>query len=530
MATHTSSFPTLKSRTSNFLPEILIICVALALRVWDLGLKPPHFDEGVNGWFVDQMNAWGYYRYDPTNYHGPFYFYLIYLFKALFGRELWALRMPAVIASVFCVILMLRFGNFFNRRAAGIAALAMAVSPAYVFFGRYSIHESWLVFFTMGFVWGLIGIWQSGLSKYLYALFLSFSGMILTKETWIISLAAIVLALCVLCVWQKVCPSQPNIPWSQRRWKMKDLFLGLAVIVLAVVIFYSGFFQDLSGVSKFFDAFSAWSHTGFGETSGHEKKEMQIGPFNYYWIYLIARYEWPALLGLLACIPLIGRGSSQKRFLALFGVGVLCAYSIIPYKTPWLIISILWPFLLLFGTGIDDLLRISWRHAIFAKALVWTLASTAILVSLFLSVRLNFFHFTDDKEPYVYVQTYPEMRIFTDPPLALAHQDARNYNLHGMILLESYYPLPWVLGDFPYIGYYSKQDDWPKVIDGDFIATLDSQATDVEKRMREPYYKRHFRLRNGMKDCVAYFRAAVFRTYFGGTPEFQPTLRPPPVQ
>src|SRR6266487_2807703 len=31
-----------------------ILGLAAALRILFLGIKPPHFDEGINGWFVDQ--------------------------------------------------------------------------------------------------------------------------------------------------------------------------------------------------------------------------------------------------------------------------------------------------------------------------------------------------------------------------------------------------------------------------------------------------------------------------------------------
>ena len=59
--------------------EIGILALAAALRVALLDIKPPHFDEGVNGWFVDQMTRNGYFRYDPTNYHGPLHFYAVFL-------------------------------------------------------------------------------------------------------------------------------------------------------------------------------------------------------------------------------------------------------------------------------------------------------------------------------------------------------------------------------------------------------------------------------------------------------------------
>jgi hypothetical protein len=46
--------------------EIGILALAAVLRIALLDIKPPHFDEGVNGWFVDQMTRNGFFRYDPT--------------------------------------------------------------------------------------------------------------------------------------------------------------------------------------------------------------------------------------------------------------------------------------------------------------------------------------------------------------------------------------------------------------------------------------------------------------------------------
>ncbi len=63
----------------------------------------------------------------------------------------------------------------------------------------------------------------------------------------------------------------------------------------------------------------------------------------------MARYEWPALLGLVLCFAYIFPSDARLRYLAIYGCGVLLAYSLIPYKTPWCIISILWPFYFLFG-------------------------------------------------------------------------------------------------------------------------------------------------------------------------------------
>src|SRR6266702_436489 len=178
----------------------LILGLAAFLRFFLLGIKPPHFDEGINGWFVDQVMKNGFYRYDPTNYHGPLHFYVLLLFESLFGRNVWALRMPIVLVSIACVWLALKFEPLVGRNVSRIAALAMAVSPAFVFFGRYSIHEVWLALFSMMFILGLLGLWKFGMTNYLWWAGMGAAGMILTKETYIIHLVCAAVAIPVLMV------------------------------------------------------------------------------------------------------------------------------------------------------------------------------------------------------------------------------------------------------------------------------------------------------------------------------------------
>src|SRR4026209_1815234 len=94
---------------------IAILVFAAFLRLLLLGMKPPHFDEGINGWFVDQMTKNGFYRYDPTNYHGPLHFYIIFLSQTLFGRNFYALRVPVVLASLGAVWLALKYDRVIPR-------------------------------------------------------------------------------------------------------------------------------------------------------------------------------------------------------------------------------------------------------------------------------------------------------------------------------------------------------------------------------------------------------------------------------
>jgi len=492
---------------------LLIILIAAVLRFALLDYKPAHFDEGVNGWFVDQMERHGHFRYDPDNYHGPLHFYALFASQELFGRNLWALRLVSVLVSLASIWLTLRFAPLIGRRAARIAALCMAVSPAFTFYSRYAIHEAWVVLFLMMMAWGILGLAKFGKPKHLVGLVAGVVGMILTKETYVIHFACFALAAGTLWLWEWVFPSSPAQPIHKPRWKTDHLAWSLAGGVAAIVFFYSGNFLAWDSLQGLWQTHATWFETGV-DAAGHDKPAFDrigIEPFavtigvgawklNWYWISLGARYEWPFLLGLLACVRYIFPSRPAIRYLAIYGAGTLVAYSLIPYKTPWISIAIFWPFYFVLGALVEE-----WRRKI------WPLGITllAIAISLVMAVRLNFFHPTDHSEPYVYVQTDQEIRLLTAPILAAAEQDPSRYSMRGQILLDSYYPLPWVFGDFVDVGYF-KKDQWPDRLDGAFVVADLARADEVRERLDGEYVSRRFKLRDAQEECIAFFRKEVF--------------------
>src|SRR6266403_2692149 len=224
-----------------------ILLLATALRFFLLGIKPPHFDEGINGWFVDQLVKTGFYRYDPTNYHGPLHFYALMLSQTLFGRNLWALRLPVVLVSIGCVWLTLKFEPFVGRTVSRLAALAMAVSPGFVFYGRYSIHEVWILFFTMLFIFGAFGLWKFGDRNYLWCAGMGLTGMILSKETYILHVLCAIIAIAVCWVSNYFNKLEDSRPATQT-WDYVDLAVVIGTGVVLIIFFYSGTFFNWNGV------------------------------------------------------------------------------------------------------------------------------------------------------------------------------------------------------------------------------------------------------------------------------------------
>jgi uncharacterized protein (TIGR03663 family) len=520
-------------RRQFFLP-LLILIVAAVLRLICLDLKPPHFDEGINGWWCDEMAKKGYYAYDPSNYHGPLHFYVLFVFLRVLGRNLWALRLPVAIVGTATVGLVVAFRRYLGPGVAFLAGFALAISPGYVFYNRYSIHETWLVFFLILFVWSLCRL-NAGADKLAtWTLVLSVAGMILTKETYVIHLFAALLAGIFVVV-----TGLRNRARSLRLWHHLDrtAFLGSALVGVALIVFlYSGTFLNLAGLRGLFETFTPWTKTGM-EAAGHGKPQYDlftlvpnglaaIGPFaklqafrlNWYWIKLLTVYEWFALAGVVLSLAYLFTGRRALRFLAAYAWLTLIAYSLIPYKTPWCIISIAWPFFFLCAAGLVCLRRL--------VGLVPIVVVATVLLGhdAWCMFRLNFKEYDNPRQMYAYVQTFRDYRAFVGPILReiTLHPQLKT-QLKGEVLLSSYFPIPWVLGELPHIGYYDKEDSWPKNLDADFIAAPDEAAPDVEASLTRPYFENTFRLRDGMGLCRAFFQYDRFKDVFPGRrPDFVP--------
>jgi hypothetical protein len=239
---------------------------------------------------------------------------------------------------------------------------------------------------------------------------------------------------------------------------------------------------------------------------------------------LIARYEWPVLGGLVVCLFSIRFKNVALRYLAIYGVGTVIAYSIVKYKTPWCIISFIWPFTFIFAAAAA-------LTPLIYKRVVYVVSAILLTGSLGYCIWLNYFRCTTETEPYVYVQTYNDVYKFTDPLLELAHSDSRAYQLVGHIIRASPYPLPWMLDDFGRVGYYEK-DNLPAKVDGDFLLVQQDRIATVEAKLHDSYYTFPMTIRPYQDPSKAYFNAKIFKSFFPGRwPDFtgaEPTPAPSP--
>jgi len=482
---------------------LLVLLLAAGLRVWDLGLKPAHFDEGINGMFIDRMASEGCYVYDPSNYHGPLYFYLLFVMQTLFGRSIEVLRMVSVLAGAGVVATVVwGYRRHFGRGVClGWGAL-MAVSPALVFVSRYAIHEMVLLLFLLLLILGLLDRWRGRSGAWLICL--GAAGMVLTKETYLLHAICLLLAWVTARLLARFSPDVPEAPMdgANRPGGGRDLWLPGLAGVMAVLFFYSGNFLAPGGVKGLWQTFAVWSQTGIG-ASGHEK------PW-YYWLKLMSHYEWAGLAGFIAGIRFVFPSRRSIRFVVIAGTGTLVAYSIIPYKTPWCIVMLLGPGLLSLAWVLGEFSRRSRRGKIVAGLLGVLLAGHA----LWMTCRLNWSRYDELTEPYVYVQTSRVADRFLGPLRQAARADDGRLRVPGMIVMNMSYPLPWVLADFPRLSYLEKHQPVDgRIKQAYFLLVTNSRRAEIEKAMHGRYFVRSLILWDPRDPLTAYFKEPFFAPY-----------------
>ena len=175
---------------------------------------------------------------------------------------------------------------------------------------------------------------------------------------------------------------------------------------------------------------------------------------SFYWLELFVTHEPIGLVGLIAGVWFLFGPHRDTRLslITVYGFGTLLAYSVIPYKTPWCMVSIIWPFFFSAAAGLSAAFEImrpqsaSRRGVLPLEFLIWTLLT---VTTLWQCIRLNFYHQVDDKDSYVYVQTYDDVHLLTDPLRKNGRCiDPSNYQIHGLVVTNSPHPIPWLIGNF----------------------------------------------------------------------------------
>lgn len=446
--------PSTVKRGFYLLASLAIVAISLQLRIQNSQARILHSDEAVQAYQLWELMETGEYRYDPVDKHGPTLYYASSALNGLLGIESEeldraTLRLGPIIASVALIAFVLLLGWRSESLVFLLGGLFYALSPLPVVYGAYFIQEAlfafigFLAFYTFHSYWSEPNIRKAAgfgaLSAILFA----------TKETAIIHLFAIALATWI---------SQARVLES-KAWKAatrpKALGAALSVFAFVWVVFFSSLFSEFSQLSDSLKAFVNYADRSQGQ--GHEK------PFGYYfsifWPHSAEGVRWSeapffliGLVGLILAIRDRDPGRNSIRGVVFYGYIAFAVYCLIPYKTPWLLLSSYLSFALAVGFALRIPLA---SGSPLPVRLVACLALSMLAWQQFQSARKSNYYAADARNPYIYQHTSPQFAKLTqriDDIEALDPSEKLSIAVAGD---DNAWPLPWHLRGNGTVGYWS---------------------------------------------------------------------------
>ncbi|HEY5915476.1 MAG TPA: flippase activity-associated protein Agl23 [Verrucomicrobiae bacterium] len=448
--------------------------VALALRCPRLEERPMHNDEAVNAIKFGQLWQQGGYRYDPNEHHGPSLYYATLAVGRLTGAPDFdhysenRLRLVTVLFGMGLILLLPLVADGLGLKGTAWAALFTAVSPAFVFYSRYFIHEMLLVFFTL---LALAGGWRYWRSRKVGWILLAGAGVGLmdaTKETFVLTLAAAGMALGLNLAWSRLVDasgSPSKVPPLNRR------HLALACLIWAVlaIVLFSSFFTNAAGPLDSLRSYLPWIQRAEGQSP-------HIHPWYFYlhrllWFHKGNGPVWTEVPVFLLAVVAVFAGFRRRRlaeadasfvrFLAFFALTLIACYSLIGYKTPWCLLSFWHPVVLLAGVGAAVLVESYRPEAVKIGARILVLIGAGYLACQ--AWQQDTEYAADPRNPYAYAQTSSDILDLVSAVEGLAKVSPEGYEteVKAMAPEDDYWPLPWYLRRFKQIGWYHKVPEDP---------------------------------------------------------------------
>lgn len=481
------------NKVANWLIFSAIVLLALVFRTFHLDQRVLHNDEANQMVRAGVLQERGEYVYDPVEHHGPTLYYLsMPLVRLVAGKDfsITTVAMFRIVPAVFgvgIILLMLFVRDGLGWGATLTASFLTAISTCMVYYGRFYIQETLLVFFTFG---AIVCGWQyfrRETAPWAVAVGVFLGLMHATKETCVIAYAAMLIAFVVTWMWTS-------------GFKLKAvnfivlplhiLYMVLTALIVSIVLF-SSFFKNPAGVWDSVATYQVYFNRGSGGNTDH------VYPF-YYYLKILCCHVSGGLksseavilfLGLIGVVMVAGKYRCIKKvdagfgcFIVIYTLVMTFAYSAIPYKTPWCMMSFLHGWILLAGIGVYGMFYIL-RHR--ALRIAWCLALVYMAYMLSAQTcRANFRYSADYRNPYAYAHTVSD---FLNLTRRIDDISAFSENGKSMMIVvasnpQDAWPLPWYLKQYDRVGYWTDVSTIPDDLNpAVIVASLEMEDALMEK-------------------------------------------------
>jgi len=476
---------------------LALAMLAAAFRFPQLAARPMHADEAVHADKLGVLLEQGRYQYSTADYHGPTLYYLALVAARAQGITSYAdlneITLRAVPAAIGVLLVAAHFLliPYLGLPAAACAALFTAVSPAMVYYSRYFIHETLMVFFTFCALLAVFAYFRRKTAARAAAMGALFGLMYATKETWIIPAACMAVAACfrgadsVLggadslggALWatgppepaassaasasRKAPAGRPGgrlRTWGSAPPREALAALGTAAVAALVVamLLMSSFLTHARGIV---DSVLAY-RTYFARASGINT--FHVHPWHFYFDRLLYFHTARAPVwseALIAGLATLGLAVSLRRpgvarFLAIYTVLMAAVYCAIPYKAPWNLLGFLDGMILLAGIGAVWLVHRAPRFV--PKMVVVALVAIGVANLGWQARAASFEYAADPRNPWVYAHTGTDVFLIAQQMEALAAVHPAGHAMPVEIVTrENLWPLPWYFRRYPGVRWWN---------------------------------------------------------------------------
>ncbi len=432
---------------------LMILAIALGLRLPKLADRPMHHDEANQAYRFGTLLEEGSYEYDADDHHGPTLYYLTLPVAWLTGAKTFAetsettYRILPVLFGLLLILCTPLLRRGIGSGAVLTAAFLTAISPAMAYYSRFYIQETSLIFFTFLAIAAGWYAWKNESRGWTIVCGLSLGLMFATKETAIITYAAL-FGSAVLCA---MTSRKVKVP-------LTSLLLAAGCAVVIAFVLFSSFFTNLTGPLESIIAFKGYFARGAGVNTDH------VHPWTFYLSMLIRPEGLTFGLGWVGVIAILRKKIPAHchlglaRFIMFYTLLLTLAYSVLSYKTPWCILSFLHGWILLAGIGVAALFGAAQRGRMprLQFAVLLALLLVLVLGTYRLAHRTVFRYAADPRNPYVYAHTAPDFKNLVRRLGELEAVSPKGRDLYIQVIADpkEMWPLPFYLRRFPNTGYW----------------------------------------------------------------------------
>ena len=180
-----------------------LFAVALAMRLWNLGVRSMSHDESLHALFSWKLYAGQGYVHDPMM-HGPFLFYANALVYFLFGVSDFTARLVPALFGASLAVLPYFLRKWMGRLGAFVSAIILTFSPSFLYYSRYIRNDIYIAVWSVLMLIALFRFLDERRDRYIFLFGIVALLSIATKEVAYITGFIFVVFVLWAVVWERL--------------------------------------------------------------------------------------------------------------------------------------------------------------------------------------------------------------------------------------------------------------------------------------------------------------------------------------